>query len=570
MTGVPIDSDYNNTAFFTSASARDTYFSGKVTHTLSNYYYQREGIGIIKVQLTYAQCYKLNYMRFKNNSYENKWFYAFILKAEYISDTVTALHYSIDVMQTWAHDYTLEQCFIERQHSETDGIGDNIVPENVDVGEQVFNNYDELQPTPNTSFKDMYAVVAVCDVNESAVRGTEQNNIYSGAVMYAFDVNISTQLADLNSFLASYIQRPDAIVGMYMCPKTLCVTGGGSGDYGKYFLMTGGNAPQHPRVTLPALDSSATLNGYAPKNKKLLTYPYNFLSVDNAMGNSLTLRYEFFGMGLSNYLTPSFFVDGCTLQPVQMRLRPSNYKGSGMITPAGATAYGKPVNSEMLTISNYPLCSWNFDTYKAWIAQNAVPEALNMVGSLAHVGMSLGLPDQSPTSMTQTWGTISNSRTGVTEYDLTQQRDIINGVTPAQRANIHSGHTMINSITGFLGRNYAASIAADQLRGSLNGGNVNVANRMATFFYGRKSCNAQTAKRIDDYFTMFGYAQNIVARPNRRARQRFTYVKTVGCEISGQIPNDDQLMIKSIYDAGIRFWVDPDDIGNYATANGTL
>ena len=86
----------------------------------------------------------------------------------------------------------------------------------------------------------------------------------------------------------------------------------------------------------------------------------------------------------------------------------------------------------------------------------------------------------------------------------------------------------------------------------------------------KHSCNAEYAKRIDDFFTMYGYAQGIVATPNRRARQRFTYIKTIGCEISGSIPNDDQLKIKSIYDNGVRFWVNPSEIGNYTLANNVI
>lgn len=527
---IPFDSDYHNTGFFATSLAMESYFSGKVSASLmlSEYSYQRENAGVIKVQKPFSAVYRVNYLRYQNQSHERKWFYAFVTKAEYISDTVTALHFSLDVMTTWFFQYTLENCFIERQHSATDGIGDNIVPESVDVGEQVYNNYDEMIIDQNNNFKDLYAVVCVCDVNAQAVTGTEQNNIYSGAIMYAFDVQDSTELSDMNSFMATYIQRPDSIVGLYMCPKCLCVRGGGAGQFANYFLRTAGNAPVYRYQYLPQLLDTATLNGYTPKNKKLFTYPYNYLVVDNAKGNALTLRYEFFGMNAGTYLRPSFTVDGCTLQPVVLRLRPSNYKGSGTITPLGGNAYGVPVNSDILTIDNYPLCSWNFDSYKAWIAQNAVPAGMNMLSS-----------------------TISQ------------------GIQSAESGNANP-LGMLNSVNSFLTSRYQASIAADQFRGTLNNGNVNVANDMASFFYGRMSCNYQTAKRIDDYFTMFGYAQGIVATPNRHARSRFTYIKTIGCEISGSIPNDDQLLIKAVFDAGVRFWANPDEIGDYITANAVL
>ena len=78
------------------------------------------------------------------------------------------------------------------------------------------------------------------------------------------------------------------------------------------------------------------------------------------------------------------------------------------------------------------------------------------------------------------------------------------------------------------------------------------------------------AKCIDDYFTMYGYKQNKLAVPNLHARSRFTYIKTSNCKISGGAPTSDITAIENIFNSGIRFWVNPADIGNYTPPNNTL
>ena len=89
-------------------------------------------------------------------------------------------------------------------------------------------------------------------------------------------------------------------------------------------------------------------------------------------------------------------------------------------------------------------------------------------------------------------------------------------------------------------------------------------------WYNIKTIRRQYAERIDKYFTMFGYAQNIVAVPNIHARQYFTYVKTTGSCVSGSIPQDDRETIDTIFDRGIRFWTNYDYFENYTVNNAII
>ena len=51
------------------------------------------------------------------------------------------------------------------------------------------------------------------------------------------------------------------------------------------------------------------------------------------------------------------------------------------------------------------------------------------------------------------------------------------------------------------------------------------------------------------------------------ARPYWTYVKTVGCSVSGNIPADDASTIEKIFNAGIRFWKAHTNIGKYSLLN---
>ena len=120
---VPLDKTFDHTIYFNSASAQATYFMGLQKYNLNNYTYQRVKRGYARVGIKADNLYDCNYMMFQNTSYGNKWFYAFITSVEYLNNECSQIEFEIDVMQTWFFDYSLDQCFVEREHTVTDNIG---------------------------------------------------------------------------------------------------------------------------------------------------------------------------------------------------------------------------------------------------------------------------------------------------------------------------------------------------------------------------------------------------------------------------------------------------------------
>ena len=153
LKNVPLDNSYEHTLYFANKTAQTNYFMGLTKHPLVNQSYQRVQKGVARVQIKAEDLYDCNYIMFQNTNFGDKWFYAFITGVEYVNNIVSEITFEIDVMQTWYFDYTLQKCYVEREHSVTDNIGENIVTEPVDLGAIIC---DEVQ---STGFFDSYVAV---------------------------------------------------------------------------------------------------------------------------------------------------------------------------------------------------------------------------------------------------------------------------------------------------------------------------------------------------------------------------------------------------------------------------
>ena len=531
LRNVRLEPDYINTIYFSTLANQTNYFMGKTKYTLSTQSYQRKDKGVCRVNYKAEDLYDCNYMMFQNSSFGTKWFYAFITRVEYVNNITADVYYEIDVMQTWLKDITFSMCFVEREHSGSDNIGDNIVPEPIETGEMVFNDYDKL----TTDLDDMAIAVATVDVNDSGVivQGNLIDGIYSGARVKCYSTT-STGISNLNDYLETFKQKPDAVVGVYVVPRA--ATGQSVATLDSGVVTSFSSACEHYEYTKTALTPSATIDGHVVRNKKLFTYPYNYYHIDNANGRELNLRYEFFtsNLGVRN-LTPQFKMFCNLTMPVTTVLRPTNYKG------VKSNDY---VKTESIDLTGYPMCSWNMDSWKAWIAQNSVPEAIS-----AYAG-GLGIGAAAAGSILAATGA---------------------GAAVAMGAAALTAGAAVGALaSGKLSEMYKASIKADICKGSLNNANINVSSGIQTFFAGRVSVNKQTAEIIDDYFDRFGYATNRVKVPNITSRRNWNYIKTIGSNVDGNIAGDDKQKIDTIFNSGITFWHNGDNIDNYSLDNSPV
>ena len=258
------------------------------------------------------------------------------------------------------------------------------------------------------------------------------------------------------------------------------------------------------------------IDGYTPHNNKLFIYPYNYITVTNLQGNFADFRYEFFS-GNSAY----FSLEGKLSTNPEIVCVPVFYKGIA----------GKNF-SEKITLSGYPTCAYAVDMYKAYLAQqrsNIAVEALSGVSSGSLRAISMG-------------------------------GQIVSNIPGAPRSSL------ISQISSIAGEMYNYSQKPPQAGGS-QGSDTLVNIGQKDFLFMQKNITRNYAEMIDNYFDMFGYAVRQHLTPNMNARPNWTYCKTIGCIVHGNMPASAARDIESMFDNGVRFWKNHNNIGNYSLDN---
>lgn len=477
----------DDTLYFDSVSSKNTYFTNlsKIASEESLTYVSREK-GIIRSSLPMSTAINIGYMRYKNTSFENFWFYAFVTNVEYTNNGLTEIHFEIDNIMTYMGVFTLGECFVERQHVEDDTIGANLCDERLEYGDYKY------QSVTKSDTMDTLSIVVLSTVwpDGSSLEGGITGNIYNGCILIKY-----RKASDVNAFIASLTdeQKEEAVVSINMIPESYA-----------------GSTINHHEVVISKPYTS--IDGYKPHNNKLFIYPYNYITVTNLQGNYANFRYEFF-TGNSAYFT----MEGMLSANPEIILTPVNYKGV------------QKNYAEKMSLSGFPTCSFAIDSYRAFLAQqksNVAIEALS--------GLSSG-----------------------------ELRDISRG---AQLLGAVTGNSKIGDISSITGEMYKYSQKPPHAGGN-QGSDTLVNLGEKDFVFMQKTITAEYAKIIDHYFDMFGYFVKKHAVPNMNARPNWTYCKTIGCIVHGNMPASAARDIESMFDNGVRFWKNHNNIGNYSLNN---
>ena len=114
---------------------------------------------------------------------------------------------------------------------------------------------------------------------------------------------------------------------------------------------------------------------------------------------------------------------------------------------------------------------------------------------------------------------------------------------------------------------YQHSLVPDAVEGSLNSGDVTSAVKGLRLHAYRMGITQEYAKIIDHYFDMYGYKINYLKTPNITGRTNWNYVKTIGANIEGDIPEDHLNEIKSIFNNGVTLWHNASTYLDYSQSN---
>lgn len=556
LKGCDLDKGYNHTFYWsgTADEIKQKQYEYFISLAKPNYgtflqnTYQRSGKNSVRLQVLCDNIYDCNYIMFQNTNYGTKWFYAFIDEIKYINDNCTEIIYTIDDMQTWYTDYDLGECFVEREHSETDAIGDNICPETLQTGNLIVQGKRDFTfPTIGGSNYQFSIVIYYVGNNGSQIQynETEQkwevlqggltsrsgridNNIYAGFNAVWFPMDVSTESAQLNtaqkinSCLRTMEDNSIKIVKITQMPSAICE---------HYWTPTGVPKSQALPEYVAQVSSNTsflnTYNGerYKPKNKKLFTSPYVKLLVSNNQGDIKEYLWENF---TGKYIA-KFIITGTPMPTPELSCYPTKYRG----------IENDFENSVDLT--NLPDCSWNEDSFSKWWAQNKTAFTSSI---------------------------ITNSIRGIGEL--------------ASGSYLSGGMSLVNTVSSSISSFKTQKNTLDNICGNLNTTSIAyMQDRLGYTFY-IMGIKGEYAKIIDDYFTMFGYATNRLKVPNiknpsAKLRPHWNYIKTAGTIIhsseTGGLPADAENNIAKIYENGITFWTKDENgfhVGDYSLDNSPV
>lgn len=526
---LPIELNDENQLTFANATAQAAYFLSLDKIGETDFTYQRRE-SAIRYPAHIDSIIQYNYVMYKNENYTNKWFYARIMNMEYINDGMTLISIEEDPFQTWQFDLGYTQCFVEREHVNDDTPGLHTLPERFELGETVQNSSTNIAPdkevwTSGHSEQLLNKYMIVFQVTElpagsyGITKPHEYNSVYSGLFLLGVK-----SAADATALIYKYdAGKPDAIVAIFMAPTEFfdnCEFANIITDYGNVTVYYPNIATDATNLvdTEYTITRPSTLNGYTPKNGKLLCYPFSYITVDNNAGTCVVQRFESFG----NSSAPSYWMTGALCQGCAIKLLPINYKGSDV----NAENYNEAVNAPKL-----PVCGWVSDYFVNWQTQNALNIPLT-IGS-AIVGTGMGLASGSPLGLV---GSVMGS---------------------------------VSKIAGLVDQRYQASLVPDQARGNANSSDLNIASRK--FFTVKcMSIKYEYAKVIDDYFSAYGYLVNTTKTPSITGRLNWNFVKTVGSAIHANIPQESCDRINRMFDNGVTFWHNPATFRDYSQSNAIV
>lgn len=496
----PIESDNRNQMTFANESAQRSYFNSLPKLEVWNFTYQRKD-SVIRYPAHIDSILTYNYVMYQNDAYTNKWFYAFITGMEYVNDNMTYITIKTDVYQTWQFDMVWKRSFIEREHVNVDTVGGHTVPENIELGP--YKVYSRTLDNVNNKL----SLVTLSTVGPSDYENYTMNlynNIPTPGVYCKWS---KSYYSELRKFINGLNKKGkiSSIVSIFYCPEWLAPTTDGT-------IYVDNNTSISPTVSM-GISRINNLDGYVPKNKKLLTYPYCYIGLSNGMGMYKTYKQEKWSLNSDNQM--QIDMRGVLVPSASIRCFPVDYNGES----------GR-CDDESITLGKFPQIAWSNDLYTNWQTQNGVN-----IGGI---------------QLSATESAIAGSilKIGV-------------GAAMASTGNVMGAGFIgsgISDIYGAVQQEYQHSIIPNAVEGSINSGDVSTiinANRLHIYKMGITS---EYAKICDMYLSMYGYKMNRVDIPHITGRENWNYVKTIGANIEGNIPENDLNEIKSIFNNGVTLW----------------
>lgn len=545
--GINLDNRYLHTIYFANVNAQDSWFANRVTISFQAQSYIRYTRNQVKIPCDVTSILGCTYMRFLNDRAGDKWFYAFINNVEYVNENNALVTYEIDVMQTWfMQGGGIRPCMVLREHVNNDTFGINL--ESEPIGSDVYDadfieSFDSLFYVNGVRSKSLI-IETTGDPQLPAT--LIKQGIFHGSRYYSHTADStfdSTAIYnELTNLLGSWDsgEQEQEIIDMYTVPTPIANQANlGFQDY----------ACQMTRPT--------SYDNYTPKNNKLFMYPFSYLLCTTHDGNSGTFRWEYFdGTNID------FRAIATPMGGGQIRVYPRAYNGQ------------EDNMDSAITYSDFPKSSFNYDAYQAWIANGGKTKLENAEELVEMRGISAEI------------GAVTSVLTGgIATSSKARSANITGNIPTALQAVSMGASTLGNLLTSAIDTSANWTEAQNKInyewKDAIYRPNINVGKSapaiamgadILNFYFYHVHVRDDEVKRLDDFLSCYGYAVNAVKQPNLTGRRYFNFVQTQNAVITGAMPASSKEAIGRIFDGGITFWHDGDQVGNYAqsVSNGTI
>lgn len=572
LSNVPLTPNQEHQITFANIEAQSSFFYNKANYVFTDFTYVKED-STIKVPRGRDSLYACNYLMFRNADFGTKWFYAFVTKLEYVNPETTKVHFEIDVFQTWQFNIDLKPSYVVREHTKrwnSDGTPVvNTLDEGLDYGSEYETvHVDRVQPYGDVFFLVMVSKTAMhheggtdytnkimptvnavpqplnyyvhpFKLDGSSPKITVGGNSYSGSSIKDVLQGLFTQEGAVNNVVSLYVTEYFDNIAYSSGTDTVDFP---SFMFEQCSIVDGTNLTVNTLRLKRMYDYRSRLMNvgnkytgyYTSEESKLYMYPYTVTVLTDFKGNQIELKNELIqdrdlqirvrgSLGTSNkvaYTVENYNVKDGTPYYDLMGMEQSLINNN---------ANDIPILSEML--SAYLQGNRNaLENQKNSLMYNAVSNAimggafgmLGGGGKLGAVGAAAGLVDGAANTYFQ-----------------------IEGMN-AKKKDIQNTPPNLNKMGGNVAFDYG--------------------NKLSGVYVVKKQITAEYRKRLGDYFKMFGYKVNELKTPNIRSRQHYNFIQTVGANVTGNVPQDDLVQIKELFNRGITFW-HGDWVGDYTKAN---
>lgn len=564
---VPFTKDYQHTRWFNTSTEQTNFFNG--LNPKENIIDGRH-IKILdgKFKILGGADYKdyFNYCIIENietgKTGQRKYF-CFVTNVDYINTGTMEIEFEVDVLQTYRFDMEFKPSFVERQHSSPTQIledlnvgSDYITRESLILRKEIDQEFHTLVVTTTQTIHTSDTYKTIGDVSQgvasplinylflipksgSGVISVNDIELYGGAhtkatilkkLFNAFQSESSANAIVSINYIP-FFPYPTTISG-----RSVTITGG---DYaitewddgteeGKFKTIISASSQSYPQPITFDLGNIQTLlaNAGMPVGK-LRQAPYSLITLYDGLGNHFEIKPELIS-------TPDLVIQaGVTFGSVpRVAYWITNYKGTIQTSVLHSTPN---IDVEILNDHTATYMQGRRNADRVASVQSAVGgiAQVGMGAVMAGVSASIGAPLGIASGVGMIAGGVQNGYFGQSQI-LAKHEDIDN--IPPSLLNQAGGTT------------------------------VNIAYDMFYAHLEIRTVRDDIKDQVDSYFKQFGYATQKMLLPNLRTKTRYNFVKTIGANIVGSIPQNYLVQLRNIFDQGITLW-HVNDMYNYSLAN---